>query len=76
MEKKEKKTNYEKHLIKCEHCGKDVLDHFTECPFCHGELKGYGYKPMSDTEIKKIKTPLFIIGAIIAIVIVLIFVIK
>lgn len=36
-------SRYEKHLVECPHCHKDVLDHMTECPFCKGELTPVGY---------------------------------
>jgi len=37
------KTNWEKHLRPCPHCGKDVLDHMTQCPFCKEEISPLGY---------------------------------
>lgn len=75
-EKKKKKTNLEKHIVKCEHCGKDVLDHMTQCPYCHGELHGNGYKPMTDEQIKKIRVPLTIIGIVVVAVLIILTVIK
>jgi len=45
--------NTEKHIVSCPHCGKDVLDHMKECPFCKGELKPTCYDPRPTGE----KTP-------------------
>ncbi len=37
------KESTKKHIVSCPACGKDVLDHMTECPFCHGSLTPKGY---------------------------------
>ena len=62
-------SRWEKHLVKCPHCKKDVLDHMTQCPFCHGELtKSDRFDPST---LKKIRFWLHVIfyGIAIAIVV-------
>lgn len=36
-------SGYDRHKVLCPHCNKEILDHFTECPFCHNALTPYGY---------------------------------
>ena len=31
-----RRARVEKHVIICPHCGKNVLDHMSECPYCKG----------------------------------------
>jgi len=69
MSKKTSLTNFEKHLVKCPSCGKDVLDHMTECPFCHAKLSPSRYTTLDPEKQKKIKRILTIIGMIIALII-------
>lgn len=57
------------HLVPCPQCGKDVLDHMTECPFCHASIKPTAYSPMDPAQIKKIRRTLTIIGMIIALLV-------
>lgn len=67
MDDKDKLKRFEKHLVKCPHCGKDVLDHMKECPFCKGELEGSGYggiDPVSKKRIRTVLTVVFIAAAI------------
>lgn len=67
MENKDNLKRFEKHLVKCPHCGKDVLDHMKECPFCKGELKGSSYggiDPASKKWIRTVLTVVFIAAAI------------
>ena len=40
---KENKNGVQRHVVKCPHCGNDVLDHMTKCPHCKGELKSAYY---------------------------------
>lgn len=44
-----------KHIVKCPHCQKDILDHMRECPFCKGTLTPQGYTPMNVRTKKKLK---------------------
>lgn len=75
--RRKRQEQMQKHIVKCPHCGKDVLDHMTECPNCHGKLDPRGYTPMSDEKRKKIRFVTYAIGFAIAIaVIVVIFVFK
>jgi hypothetical protein len=54
------------------HCGKDVLDHMTECPYCKGALESRYYTPrMDEQQQKKLKRTLSIIGFAIAAAIIL-----
>ena len=68
MSTKKSVTNLEKHLVKCPSCGKDVLDHMTECPFCHAKLSPSNYSSLDPDKQKKIKRILTIILMIIAII--------
>ena len=68
-EREEKRRKYaEEHMVKCPHCGEQVLDHMTKCPYCNGELKPTGYVPISDKKAKKIKFILYPILLVVAIV--------
>lgn len=69
MSAKKSMTNLEKHLVKCPSCGKDVLDHMTECPFCHAELSPTNYTSLDPVKQKKIRRVLTIIGMIIALIV-------
>lgn len=55
-----------KHVVTCPHCGKDVLDHMTECPFCKGALKPAGYREMDPEKRKRVKIISNVIGGILA----------
>ncbi|MEA1975144.1 MAG: hypothetical protein U9N10_06245 [Bacillota bacterium] len=68
MDKKKSKTNYEKHIVKCPHCQREVLDHMTQCPFCEGELNPK-YTSFDPQKIKKIRRILTIILFVIALMI-------
>lgn len=68
---KNKRSNLEKHTVACPHCGFPVLDHMTECPKCHGELKPSGYQPMNEKKIRKIRWITYSIGAVISVVIII-----
>ena len=69
-------TNVEKHKVSCPHCGKDVLDHMTICPFCEGALTPAGYKPMDEETRKRVKRILSIIGFAAAAVVILLILIN
>ena len=64
---KEKKNSIEKHTVVCPHCGKKVLDHMTECPFCKGELKPayYNTANMDSTDRKKLRVIILVISLVI-----------
>ena len=55
-------AGYEKHLLPCPHCGKDVLDHMRECPFCHGRLTPLIKDGWPVEKIRGIRKTLNIIG--------------
>jgi uncharacterized membrane protein YvbJ len=58
--------NTEKHIVKCPHCGKDMLDHMSECPSCHEKIE-HKYSPMDEVRLKRVKMITNVVGAIIAI---------
>jgi DNA-binding helix-hairpin-helix protein with protein kinase domain len=67
MDERNKLKRFEKHLVKCPLCGRDVLDHMKECPFCKGELEGSSYNgidPESRNRIRKVLTVVFISAAV------------
>lgn len=69
------KERLERHVIVCPHCGKNVLDHMTECPYCKGPLQPDGYRPVDPEKYKKIKLVCTVVGLVVAVaVIVVIFV--
>ena len=47
-------TQWEKHVVKCPHCGKDALDHMTACPHCGGELEPAS-KQLDPAKMKKVR---------------------
>lgn len=73
-DQEEKKRQYaEKHIVQCPHCGEGVLDRVTTCPHCGGELKPVGYQPLTDKQMKKIKTITYIVGSVIAVAVLLVY---
>jgi hypothetical protein len=68
MKNKKGLTNYEKHLVPCSNCGRDVLDHMTQCPFCKKAISPLAYKPIDPGKLKKVKLVLTIIGGAIAVI--------
>lgn len=62
--------SYEAHIVKCESCGRDVLDHMTQCPFCKEPLT-LGYKPMSKKTTRIVKYIALAVGLVIAAVIII-----
>lgn len=58
--KKVSSTNYEKHVVKCPYCDKDVLDHMTICPYCEKDLP-QGYREISPKTKKIVKIVLWIV---------------
>ncbi len=67
-ERKEKqRARMQKHIVICPHCGKEVLDHMTECPFCKGELKPTGYRPPDENKMKKVRRISLIVGIVVAV---------
>lgn len=62
-----REARMEKHTVICPHCGKNALDHMTECPHCKGKLTPRGYQPMEEGRLKKIRTVLFLVGLAVAI---------
>lgn len=60
MKKLKSATNYEKHVVKCPSCDKEVLDHMRKCPFCESDLPVL-YQPMSQKAKKTVKIILWII---------------
>lgn len=60
----------QKHTVQCPYCGKDMLDTMTQCPSCNQTVKPTGYRPMSDSTLRKVKIITFIVGMAIAVVVV------
>ncbi len=58
--------SYRRHLVACPGCGKDVLDHMQECPFCHAKLTPLTGGAWPEEKTKRIRKQLNIIGFIIA----------
>ena len=69
MSDNDKLKRFEKHLITCPHCGKDVLDHMQVCPFCKGEIEGSGYGRMDEIKRRKIRKILGIVFVVLAVLI-------
>lgn len=59
----------EKHTVICPHCGKNALDHMTECPHCKGKLTPTGYVPMSEEKMKKVKRIVTVVSVVLTVVI-------
>ncbi len=73
---KKHRARLEQHVVSCPHCGKNVLDHMSECPYCKGVLVPAGYRPVDPEKFKKIKLACTIAGIAVAIaVVVVIFVV-
>lgn len=64
--KAKQRARMQKHIVICPHCGKEVLDHMTECPFCKGELKPAGYRPPDENKMKKVRRISLIVGIVVA----------
>lgn len=62
-----------KHTVTCPHCGKNILDHMTECPYCKGKVDPKRYKPLSDEKIKKIRIVTYSVGTVLALVILVLY---
>lgn len=84
MKKREKTTVYEdeeakkqryaeEHIVECPHCGEGVFDHMKTCPHCGGKLDPKGYQPLTDKQIKKVKTITWIVGMVIAVAVVILY---
>ena len=72
MEKSQLPKRLQKHVIDCPHCGAMALDHMTQCPKCGGDLTPRGYQPvMNDETRKKIRTIVWIVLSVIAIIIIM-----
>ena len=67
---------YERHIVQCPACGRDILDHMTRCPFCDAEVEVGGPKPMSEATLRRVKLIALIVGAAIALAIVIPLLIK
>lgn len=63
-----RQARMEKHAVLCPHCGKTVLDHMTECPYCGGELQPAGYQPMNDEKSKRVRRVSMIVSAALTVV--------
>lgn len=79
MEMQDKNNNsqmkrFERYLVPCPNCGRDILYHMTQCPFCKEAVTPQYYKPMDPDKAKKIKLALAVIGFII--VFILLFLVK
>ena len=58
--------NLEKHKVPCPHCGREVLDHMTQCPFCKGELTPGGRRPLDQEKLRRVRRILNIAGFVVA----------
>lgn len=67
-----KQRDLERHTVVCPHCGRPVLDHMTECPYCKEELPKTGYRPLSDEKLKKIRIVTYTIGGVVAVALIVI----
>ncbi len=54
-------TGYEKHLVKCPSCGRDILDHMTACPFCKAPVAPAVFQPLGDRVTRRIRIILAIV---------------
>ena len=68
--KKLSRWSYQRHIVQCPLCGKDILDHMTTCPHCKAEITIGGVKPMNEDSVQKVKLIALIVGIIIALVII------
>ncbi len=59
-------SSYRRHLVACPECGKDVLDHMRECPFCHAKLTPLTGGAWPEEKVRRIRKQLNIIGFVIA----------
>ena len=66
-----KKKGMQRHIVNCPSCGKEVLDHMTECPFCHGTLTPLGYREKDPARIGKVRKVVYGICIGIAVVLIL-----
>lgn len=69
--KKPSRWSYERHIVQCPVCGKDILDHMTVCPHCKSEIVIGGVKPMSEDTLRRVKIIALIAGIAIALVIII-----
>ncbi len=70
-------SNMRRHVVPCPHCGKDVLDHMTVCPFCQGKLKSRYYTPSRNAEQQKnLKRMMSVVGFAIAAVIIILMLVQ
>ena len=61
------RARLEQHVVSYPHCGKNVLDHMSECPYCKGALVPSGYKPVDPEKFRKIKIACTVIGVAVAV---------
>jgi ribosomal protein L37AE/L43A len=66
MDKKVRKKGFERHLVPCPKCGKDILDHMSQCPFCKAAVSPSAYQPMNPDQQRKIKLVLTVVLCILA----------
>ncbi len=74
LREERRKARAERHIAVCPHCGKNVLDHLTECPYCKGALVPAGYRPVDPAKYKKIKIVCTAVGVAVSIALILIIV--
>ena len=68
--RQKREARLKSHILPCPHCGKDVLDHMTQCPYCGGTLTPSNYRTMSAEKRNAIKKVTYLVGAVVAIVVV------
>ena len=64
-------TKYQKHLVPCPSCKKEILDHMTACPFCKAEVPFVSPQGYSPEQLKRLKRILNIAGFTIAALLIL-----
>ena len=70
-EEKKRSPSLQRHIVICPHCGKEALDHMTQCPSCGGGMTPRGYDPRSGEKLSSVKKALTVMFGIAAAVIVI-----
>lgn len=64
---KKSRRGMARHLYPCPHCGEQILDSFTTCPKCGGEVTPRGYH-VDERKRKKVVRIFEIVGAVVSVV--------
>ena len=69
--------NMKRHIVTCPHCGKEVLDHMIQCPFCKGRLNPRYYTGFrTDDQVRTLRRTMRIIGFAIAAILIVLMMLK